>query len=167
MKALIEKYFEGETSLEEEAKLRDYFNDGPQSGEQVAEELKEYQPMFQHFATEREQVLSDDFDEALFLKMEAASDAKIVQMRTWPRQLIRIAAVGAVLMASMIFLQKSNTTQAQQASVDWSKYEIKDEKVAYEETVKALKLLSSKLNKGSKKATEEMGKMEKVGKYFN
>ena len=161
MKALIEKYFEGETSLEEEVLLRKYF-----SGGQVDEDLIAYQPMFQHFAAEREQVLADDFDEALFQKMEA-SELKVVQMRTWPRQLLRLAAVGAVLVTAMIFLQKSNNTQVRQASVDWSKYEITDEKLAYDETVKALKLLSSKLNKGSRKATEEVEKMEKVGKYFN
>ena len=162
MKALIEKYFEGETSLEEEATLRDYFKDG-----QVAEELKQYQPLFQHFASERMQTVSSDFDAVLFQKMEAGTHEKVVRMRTWPRQIMRLAAVGAVLVAAMIFLQKSNYMQAQQAAVDWSKYEVKDEKVAYDETVKALKLLSSKLNKGSKKAADEVSKMEKVGKYFN
>lgn len=162
MKALIEKYFEGETTLEEEARLRDYFN----SGEDMAEALREFQPLFQHFSAEREQVLSDGFDEALFQKMEKP-ETKVVQMRTWPRHLLRIAAVGAVLVVAMIFLQKTNSTQAQQANIDWSKYEIKDEKVAYDETVKALKLLTSKLNKGSKKATKEMKQMEKVGKYLN
>ncbi len=162
MKALIEKYFEGETTLQEEAQLRDYFS----SGQEVAEDLREFQPLFQHLASQREQVLSDDFDEALFQKM-GVSEPKIVQMRIWPKQLLRIAAVGAVLIVAMIFLQKTNTTQAQQASIDWSKYEIKDEKVAYEETVKALKLLSSKLNKGKEKATKEMKQMEKVGKYLN
>ena len=162
MKALIEKYFEGETSLEEEARLRDYFN----SGQEVPDDLREFQPLFQHFSTEREQVLSDDFDEVLFQKMDT-TETKVVQMRTWPRQLLRVAAVGTVLVVAMIFLQKTNTTQAQQASIDWSKYEIKDEKVAYEETVKALKLLSSKLNKGTKKASDEMRQMEKVGKYLN
>lgn len=161
MKALIEKYFEGETSLEEEVQLREYFNHG-----QVADELKMYQPLFQHFASEQEQVVSDGFDEALFHKMEA-SEAKIVKMRAWPKQLLRIAAIGAVLVVAMIFLQRSNQKPAQVASVDWSKYEITDEKLAYEETVKALKLLSSKLNKGTKKATQEVEKMEKVGKYLN
>jgi hypothetical protein len=161
MKALIEKYFEGESSLEEEAQLRAYFN-----GESVDEELKAYQPLFQHYANERERALSDDFDEKLFQKMEPTA-AKVVQLRTWPRQLLRIAAVGAALVVAMIYLWKPSQPLTQQAAVDWSKYEITDEQQAYEETVKALKLVSSKLNKGSKKATQEVEKMEKVGKYFN
>lgn len=161
MKALIEKYFEGESTLEEEASLRAYFNGG-----KVDEELEQYQPLFQHFSAVNEQQLSADFDESLFEKLEA-SEAKIVKMPVWSKQLLRIAAVGIVLVFSAIFLQKSSSTQAQEASIDWSKYEIQDEALAYEETVKALKLLSSKLNKGSKKATEEIGKIEKVGKYFD
>ncbi len=161
MKALIEKYFEGETSLEEEARLRAYFNDG-----EVAEELKVYQPLFEHFSDEQAQALSDGFDEMLFQKMET-QEAKIVKMRSWPQQMLRVAAAAAVLVISIIAFNQLKPKPAQQASIDWSKYEITDEKLAYEETVKALKLLSSKLNKGTKKAGHEMEKMEKVGKYFN
>ena len=161
MKALIEKYFEGETSVEEEARLRAYFNDG-----EVAEELKIYQPLFEHFSQEQSQVLAEDFDEKLFQKMEA-QEAKIVRMQSWPRQLLRVAAAAAVLVVGVIAFNQLNPPQPQHASIDWSKYEITDEKVAYEETVKALKLLSSKLNKGSRKASHEVEKMEKVGKYFN
>ncbi|MCC6726384.1 MAG: hypothetical protein IT258_17890 [Saprospiraceae bacterium] len=161
MKALLEKYFDGETSLEEEAQLRAYFN-----SEAVDDELKMYQPLFQHFTQEHEQALPDDFDERLFQQLEPA-EAKVVKMRTWPRQLLRIAAVGAVLLVAMVAIWKPNPTQPLQASIDWSKYEITDEQKAYEETVKALRLVSSKLNKGKHKASEEMEKMEKVGKYLN
>ncbi|MDR0834892.1 MAG: hypothetical protein LBN93_12070 [Candidatus Symbiothrix sp.] len=48
--ALIDKYFEGLTTLQEEQTLRDYFQTEP-----VAEALKMYQPMFQYFAAERPQ----------------------------------------------------------------------------------------------------------------
>lgn len=161
MKALIEKYFEGETSLEEEARLRAYFN-----GEEVSEDLKVYQPLFEHFTNEQSQELSADFDKKLFQNLEN-QDGKIVQMRAWPKYLLRIAAVGAVLLAAMIYLSNPTAPAQQTAAIDWSKYEVTDEKVAYEETVKALKLLSSKLNKGTKKAGKEMKELEKVGKYLN
>ncbi|MFM1877137.1 MAG: hypothetical protein RLZZ241_3 [Bacteroidota bacterium] len=45
IEALLVKYFEAETSLAEEAVLRDYF-----SGAQVAEHLKEYTPLFGYFS---------------------------------------------------------------------------------------------------------------------
>jgi len=51
IEALIEKYFEGLTSLEEEQVLRDYFQ-----REDLPEELKIYAPLFQYFSSEREEV---------------------------------------------------------------------------------------------------------------
>jgi hypothetical protein len=48
MEKLIEKYFEGLTSLKEEDQLRRYFQ-----GENIREEWKIYQPIFQFFASGR------------------------------------------------------------------------------------------------------------------
>jgi hypothetical protein len=159
MKNLIEKYFEGETSLREEAELRRYFNSG-----NVEESLRQYEPLFRHFENEREWGLSDEFDQKLLAKLEGG--ARIVPMRNWQRTWLRVAAMGAVLIGAFFYLQRP-VLPAQQQAINWEKYEITDEKAAYEETVKALKLLSSKLNKGSKKAAEEVEKVEKVSKYFN
>ncbi|HFB99837.1 MAG TPA: pyruvate ferredoxin oxidoreductase, partial [Phaeodactylibacter sp.] len=54
---LLEKYWEGETSLQEENTLKQYFNQ-----ENVAQELQEYQPLFQFFKEEQDLVMSDDFE---------------------------------------------------------------------------------------------------------
>jgi hypothetical protein len=48
---LIEKYFEGLTSLDEEQKLRDYFQQ-----EDVAENMETYKSLFQYFTFEREAI---------------------------------------------------------------------------------------------------------------
>jgi len=48
IKLLLDKYFEGDTSLREEQRLRDYF-----SSKTVDKELVGYAPLFQHFTTER------------------------------------------------------------------------------------------------------------------
>lgn len=88
-------------------------------------------------------------------------------MKAWGRNLLRIAAIGAVLIVAALFLRKPAAKPLQQAEIDWSKYEITDEQLAYEETVKALKLVSEKLNSGSKKAADEVKKIKKVSKYFN
>ncbi|WP_392447656.1 hypothetical protein ACF3OB_10410 [Capnocytophaga canis] len=53
---LIEKYFEGTTSIEEERTLHTYFN-----SENVASDLKHYQPMFAYFKTNREERLVKEF----------------------------------------------------------------------------------------------------------
>jgi uncharacterized membrane protein YukC len=48
IESLIEKYFEGLTSLKEEQSLRDYFQQ-----ETIAQELEIYRPMFQFFSSEQ------------------------------------------------------------------------------------------------------------------
>jgi hypothetical protein len=161
MKDLIEKYFNGETTLEEEARLRAYF-----SGDKVEESLQQYQSLFRFFEAEKGQQVSDDFDQTLLCRLEEGG-GKVVLMQTWRRNLLRMAAVGAVLLIAFFFLEKPFVHPNVQAGIDWSKYEIKDEKLAYEETVKALKLVSAKLKKGSRKASREVEKVEKVSKYFN
>ncbi|GHT39534.1 hypothetical protein AGMMS49965_05820 [Bacteroidia bacterium] len=44
--ALLDKYFEGLTSLQEEKTLRDYFRQ-----ENISEEFRVYQPIFQYFTS--------------------------------------------------------------------------------------------------------------------
>ena len=53
MEALLEKYFEGETSITEENVLKDYF-----SSSNVAEHLEQYRPLFGYFAEAKNQKLT-------------------------------------------------------------------------------------------------------------
>ena len=54
---LLERYFNGETSLNEEATLRSYF-----LSSNVAEELEAYKPLFVCYNQEKEEHLGSDFD---------------------------------------------------------------------------------------------------------
>lgn len=54
---LVERYFNCETSLQEEQILRTFFNQ-----ENVPENLSQYAPLFCYQASEREEGLSDEFD---------------------------------------------------------------------------------------------------------
>ena len=155
---LLDKYFEGETSIDEEATLQAYFNSG-----QVDTSFKQYQPLFQYFKEEKEMKLSADFEDKLFAKMEVG--AKVIQMNTWQRKLLRVAAAVAILFGAYLFTYKPIAPS--QTSLDWTVYEIHDEQLAYEETVKALKLLSSKLNKAKHKTVHEIAKSEPASKYLN
>lgn len=156
---LIEKYFNGETSLEEEAELKTYFNAG-----QIEPKHQAYQPLFQYFQKEQEVEVSNGFDKKLFEKIERQG-AKVIQLRNFRRRLMRVAAVAVVFLAAYLFFNKP--TEPAPPVVDWSAYEIHDEQLAYEETIKALKLLSSKINKGKKKTVVEVAKSEPVTKYLN
>ncbi len=158
MKNLIEKYFKGETSLQEEVELKAYFNSN-----KVEDSLTQYQPLFQYFENEKGLELSAGFEKKLFGEME--DKAKIVQMHSWRRRLVRVAAVAAVFFAAYLFIDRPSDPNP--PVVNWSAYEIDDEQLAYEETLKALRLLSSKLNKGKSKTIKEIVKTEPVTKYLN
>lgn len=145
--------------MEQEELLRAYF-----TGTDVEEDLKMYVPLFAHFKAASNQALGSQFDQKLKAALPQAKLVPIRSNRTW----LRVAAVGAALLVAGMFLVKNNFLKpSQPTAIEWSKYEITDEQVAYEETVKALKLVSSKMHKGTSKASKEVDKMEKVSKYLN
>ncbi|WP_053978347.1 hypothetical protein [Mangrovimonas xylaniphaga] len=117
---LLEKYDNGETSLREEAQLKAYF-----AQEDVPPHLESYKVMFQYFdATKQEQFTKD-----------VPLKPKKYQLYRW----ISVAAV-AVLMVSVYLL-----TDTKQGLESLSH----DELMAYNQTVEALNLVSTKFNKGA------------------
>lgn len=91
---LLERYWEAETSLEEERTLREYFR-----GDDVAEELSQWKPFFE--AQAGEETLGEDFDERL---MGLISDealvvkAKVVSLRDRLMPLFKAASVVAIIL---------------------------------------------------------------------
>jgi len=153
-KELIEKYFAGESTLEEEAQLKAYFRD-PQN---VAESLKGYAPLFQFFEQEGTQQLAGDFDEKLLAKLEPPSARRF---RLNPLRIAAAAAIAAVaLIAATVFYCESKPKEsAPVATIDWSKYEPKTTEEAYEITRSALRRASDGLNIGTKMAIENLEKV--------
>ena len=62
---LLEKYFRAETTLDEEARLRSYI-----LSDEVADDLRQYRPLFQFFEEEKEHSLSEGFEEKLLAEMQ-------------------------------------------------------------------------------------------------
>jgi predicted ribosomally synthesized peptide with SipW-like signal peptide len=118
---LLEKYFEGETTIAEEKELQDYF-----SGD-VAQHLEQYKPMFGYFSIAREQ----QFEQNIPLKTKKR---KVV---AW----ISVAASAVVLVGVGTFAY-FNQTQNQ----DLGTYDSPEE--AFRETQKALAMLSDHVNTG-------------------
>lgn len=141
---LLEKYWEGETSIQEEETLKQYFNNG-----NVAKELLPYQPLFQYFKEEQDVLISDDFEKNFLEKIKNEPEAKVKPLR-WMKVIRSIAAVGIILLCSLLAYQNFN-----QKPVDpFAKYEVQTEKEAIEATKAALLLLSGKMKKGRKKASK-------------
>ena len=120
---LLEKYFEGETTISEEKELKTYF-----SSDEIAQNLKQYQPLFGYFTHEKD---------VKFVPKIVLKPTK--QRYYW----ISIAASVVVFLGigTYIYFNESTTN-----SNDLGTYDTPEE--AFEATQKALSLLSNNLQFG-------------------
>jgi len=121
---LVEKYFEGETSIAEENELKVYF-----SSSDVAQHLKQYQSIFGYF----NQAKAEQFKVKIPLHSKKRS-------LTW----LSIAASVVVLFGVGTFMYM-NSTETPTPS-EYGTYS--DPEVALKETQKALDMVSEQLNTG-------------------
>ena len=121
IESLLEKYFEGETSVAEENQLKDYF-----SSADVAPEMEPYRPMLTYFKRAKAETAHKTFE--------------LPTMKTNRIAWLSIAASAVVLLGvGLMFL---NQSQPQDLGT------FDDPEVAFRETQKALDLLSGNVNKG-------------------
>lgn len=132
MNQLLDKYWEGETSLQEEQDLKDYFK-----SDQVAPEHEIYKGLFDSFEMERS-IEADGFDAFAKVKSKQHQN-KIFNRKTWTS--IAVAASVSLMIAVGSGLYDNAPAQ------DLGTYDTPEE--AYEATVAALELVSNKFNKGT------------------
>ncbi|GAA3516675.1 hypothetical protein GCM10022393_33480 [Aquimarina addita] len=120
---LLEKYFEGETTLSEEKELKVFF-----TRESVPQHLEKYKSLFQFFSDERNITAGSD----TYIKV-----SNKVSKFTW----IGIAASIAVIIG--LFFAQPPTTDT-----DLGTYE--DPEVALQKTKEVLSLVAQYMNEGKK-----------------
>lgn len=125
IEALLDKYFEGETSIAEEKQLKAYFGSPG-----VAQHLEQYRPLFGYF---EEQKQTQQFDKTIPLK---PGKRKIYV--AW----LSVAASVVVMFGMFMFLNNNEPSQVH----DLGTYN--DPEVAFRETQKALNMLSQNVNVG-------------------
>ena len=155
---LLDKYFEGQTSLEEEARLKQYFQ-----GAHIDPALLPFQPLFQFFESERETGLSPSFESKLMTRIKAEKQARIRRMSTY---IARIAAVAVIILGIAIVFPKLQRPDDAMTAINWEQYEPQTEEEALAEATAALQLLASKLNGSTKTATHELGQIKKSATIF-
>ena len=91
---LLERYWQGETTLQEEAILRNFFSQ-PEA-QDIPESLRKFQALF---TVEQEEPLGDDFD-ARILEMigEEEPKTKIVTLTSRLMPLFKAAAIVAIIL---------------------------------------------------------------------
>lgn len=92
---LLERYWQCETSLEEEAQLRDFFN-----GSNVPEHLSRYKDLFVYQQFLQEAHLSEDFDARVLAEIEVpVVKARRLTLTARFMPLFKAAAVVAVVLS--------------------------------------------------------------------
>jgi hypothetical protein len=122
---LVTQYFEGQTSVAEEMALRKYF-----TSSEIPPDLVQYKPLFQYLASNS----SHEFTKEIPLLKDKRNSIK------W----VSIAASVVVLLG--VGLYTFRTYYTSKPSTDLGSFN--DPQVAFEETQKALALLSMQVNTG-------------------
>ena len=89
---LMERYWEGETTLQEESILRTFF-----SQPDIPENLRKFQPLF-ICELEKEEPLGEDFDTRILEQIGEAPVAKVVTLRNRLMPLFKAAAIVAIVL---------------------------------------------------------------------
>ena len=118
---LLDAYFEGNTTLEEEATLRDYF-----TSQEVADHLAPYAPMFIGFVQAQQEVSTS----------EVTLPQSGFKMKSWWYSIAATFLV-AVTVGGIVFSNPGLSDEEQEALA------------ALKETREAMMMLSSNLNKGT------------------
>jgi hypothetical protein len=139
---LLARYWECETSLEEEQQLREYFR-----GKDIPDEWKETAGLFRYFEENKKKSVTDiSFDAGVMAKINAPSK-KGKAVRLFYNSM-RIAAGLSVVIVATWFIRNEVRKSTPQEVVDT--YD--DPKLAFEETKKALMMISKSFGTAEEQA---------------
>ena len=151
IKVLLDKYWEGESSIEDERLLKEYF-----STDQIDPALEALRPLFAFYKQQGEIAMASEIN----LKPRIEPVARIHNLR-W---LINVAATVLVFIG-LFFANRYQDQRAKETYVFVDTYD--DPKVAYQEVKEALMFVSTKMNKGLSKADQSLAKMEPLDNILN
>ena len=140
---LIEKYYNGETSPEEEILLREFFR----TAENIPEHLMPEKELFSLYSKAAdEEVPVDGFMENLEKAIDSQSEIRIGSRKPVLYWISGIAAGVALLLTSYFLLVNNPFTDDRKQALEET-YE--NPQLAYEETQKVLLYISQEMNKGT------------------
>lgn len=153
IRVLLDKYWECQTSIEEEKTLQDFF-----SGKNIPEDLKYCIPIFAYRTETQQQCVSDNFETQLYEKLDAlkTEDKKYVTIRIFLPAL-RVAASIALIIGIGFGIYK--------ASMDNKPYfaeTYNDPKAAIEDATFALDKLAEALKKGEEASKEKLQQLNNM-----
>ena len=173
---LLEKYWEGATSLQEEEVLTKFFSENEIA--EIPMEFHAFRPLFLAKAETYEQQLDKDFDLNILTMIAEEklmqSETKVVEMNANNqndevrrlRWIAGVAASIALLLAAYIFIPKTNKESVIVQETELTEEEKAEALRAYKQTKAALFFVSTKMNEGTQKAAEGMNKVKNLDKVL-
>lgn len=137
LEILLDKYFEGNTTLDEEQQIREFFR----KNADLPEKLMETKAMFEFFQKESEKQVEFQFAPTLTKKSTKNTTIRKVYY------LVSGIAAAIVLLISIVTYSDNSEEQKVYAYINGKP--IMNEQVAKMEAKKALLFVSSKFNKGT------------------
>jgi hypothetical protein len=164
---LLDRYYEGETTLAEENLLKKFF-----SGDEVPGHLLQHQAMFRYFREEASQTLRNEEQEKVLKRRISRFEKEVSQSGMQPVQkrmyyLSGIAA-GLLILSGLVFTFKTELTKKNHAGLVKTSTEM-----AYAQTQQALLLVSVGLNTGLDEVkrfttlNNAMEQIQKINKFYN
>lgn len=149
LKQLEEKYWKGETSLEEERELKSAAVEG---SEDLSPEFIELVAAIGDEADQSNVQLDDSFESEFWEAIQEKNDPKMVRGRFTPLEFVRYAAAAVVLLcfSFAIWYAVGDTNQAAVVASVQQEEQFDSPERAFEEAKQALSFASSKLNKAKK-----------------
>jgi hypothetical protein len=147
---LLEKYFAGESSLDEEKQLKQYFTQTD-----IVDELKQFKPLFQFLKEEKSIEMAR--------KIELPKAVPHLKSRQWFWK-AAAAAIALFVVSVVSFKQLQKHNNASVLAHKNPNYIVLDEgddpQKAFEQAQAALMLVSKKMRKGERAATEGLMKVK-------
>jgi len=149
---LTQKYYECETTLEEENILNEYFNSG-----NVDIELSHLAPQFVYYKESVAETISESFDEMILNNIDKqVNTPKVRQLFTKKAWMYSAAALVILSVGINLIFSKNKIEVTGNNSIEKNEF-------AYQETVSALMFISSKMAL----ADSQLNNMEILSKNLN
>lgn len=147
---LLERYWQCETSLEEEAILRTFF-----SQTRIPDHLMPYKPLFASEKAWQDVRPGKDFDARIMAQVEENEPVK-ARRNTWARQMMPLykaaASIAIILTLGNVAQSSFRREATSENDYDYESYQdsYKDPETAYDQISDALQLVSQSLSEASK-----------------
>ncbi len=148
---LLDNYFNGETSIEDERTLKAYFNSNS-----IAKEHEQFKNLFEYFSIAQTEQLEHK------IELDLNKKAKVSYLKVVRSRMISIAASLIIILGSIFIIKNAiDQNTANQIALNLTAQEELEAEEALETTMEALAYLGVKFNKG-KESMENIKQLDKA-----